>query len=85
MTNTEDRPLTRDLTPGKGSQERQGPPARAIGFLRAVLLSEYFILYLTITYFIVVAGFFPDLATARNISNQIANIWPLLNGCKKIR
>lgn len=78
MTNTEDRPLIRDLTPGKGSQERKGPPARAVGFLRAVLLSEYFILYLTITYFIVVAGFFPDLATARNISNQIANIWPLL-------
>ena len=78
MTNTEDRPLTRDLTPGKGSQERLGPLARTVGFLRGVLLSEYFILYLTITYFIVVAGFFPDLATARNISNQIANIWPLL-------
>jgi ribose/xylose/arabinose/galactoside ABC-type transport system permease subunit len=78
VTDKEEPALTRDLTLGSGSRERKGPVARVASFMRSVLLSEYFILYLTITYFIVVAGFFPDLATARNISNQIANIWPLL-------
>ncbi len=57
--------------------EPQTRRAGAVRFLRSILLSEYFILYLTIGYFVLVAGFFPDLASARNISNQIANIWPL--------
>ena len=51
---------------------------RAAAFLRRLLLSEYFVLYLTIVLFILLAAYFPDLATARNISNQISNIWPLL-------
>lgn len=53
-------------------------PLAGVGsVLRGILVSEYFILYLTIAYFIVVAAFFPDLASPRNISNQVANIWPL--------
>ncbi len=44
---------------------------------RRLLLSEYFILYLTIANFLILAVFFPDLITARNLSNQLANVWPL--------
>ena len=46
--------------------------------LRRLLLSEYFVLYLTIAYFAAVAVFFPALAQPRNISNQLSNVWPLL-------
>ena len=47
------------------------------GLVRRVLASEYFILYLTVVYFIAIAVFVPDLVTARNISNQLSNVWPL--------
>ncbi len=46
--------------------------------LRRMLLSEYFVLYLTITYFAITALFFPALVEPRNISNQLSNVWPLL-------
>ena len=46
--------------------------------LRRLLLSEYFVLYLTIAYFAAVAVFFPALAQPRNIANQLSNVWPLL-------
>ncbi|MBA3872554.1 MAG: ABC transporter permease [Anaerolineae bacterium] len=48
------------------------------GFFRRALLSEYFILYLTITYFIILSIFFPTLADPKNLSNQLSNVWPLL-------
>lgn len=51
-------------------------PATAL--LRRLLLSEYFVLYLTLAYFAVVAIFFPALLEPRNISNQLSNVWPLL-------
>ena len=56
------------------------PPALAgvTGLARRLLLSEYFILYLTVAYFVVMAIFFPDLASPRNLSNQLSNVWPLL-------
>jgi ribose/xylose/arabinose/galactoside ABC-type transport system permease subunit len=47
-------------------------------WIRALLLTEYFVLYLTIAYFGVVAIFFPALLEPRNISNQLSNAWPLL-------
>src|SRR5260221_4237582 len=47
-------------------------------FFRGLLISEYFILYLTIAYFLAMAVFFPDLVSPRNISNQLSNVWPLL-------
>ena len=74
-----DGPLpNRSFALGAADRQKQPPFARIAGFARRLLLSEYFILYLTITYFIVMAGFFPDLATARNLSNQLSNVWPLL-------
>ena len=48
------------------------------GLPRRLLLSEYFVLYLTAAYFAVAALFFPALLEPRNISNQLSNVWPLL-------
>lgn len=45
---------------------------------RRILLSEYFVLYLSLTYFLGVSIFFPTLLNPGNLSNQIANFWPLL-------
>ncbi len=54
-------------------------PLYVIGtFLRRLLLSEYFVLYLSLTYFIIISAFFPTLADPKNISNQLSNVWPLL-------
>lgn len=78
MANDEGPVLNRTLSPELTRRDNKTSLARAAGFMRSVLLSEYFILYLTLTYFVVMAGFFPDLATARNISNQLSNCWPLL-------
>jgi ribose/xylose/arabinose/galactoside ABC-type transport system permease subunit len=49
-----------------------------ITFLRRLLLSENFVLYLSITYFIILSIFIPSLAEPRNLSNQLLNVWPLL-------
>ena len=60
------------------------PPARLEAsaspkpFLQRMLLSEYFVLYLTGACFTVAALFFPALLDPRNISNQLSNVWPLL-------
>lgn len=65
--------------PTAASFTRQGvaqPSVKAL--LRRLLLSEYFVLYLTLGYFAVVAIFFPALVEPRNISNQLSNVWPLL-------
>ncbi|MEQ1955436.1 ABC transporter permease [Mesorhizobium sp. CN2-181] len=45
---------------------------------RRILLSEYFVLYLTAVCFAIAALFFPALLDPRNISNQFSNVWPLL-------
>jgi ribose/xylose/arabinose/galactoside ABC-type transport system permease subunit len=42
-----------------------------------VLLSGNFILYLSITYFIILSIFIPSLAS-RSLTNQLSNVWPLL-------
>ncbi|MFQ3647388.1 MAG: ABC transporter permease [Anaerolineae bacterium] len=55
-----------------------------LGWLRRLLLSEYFVLYLTITMFVSAAIIFPQIGLAAtlglptNISNQFLNMWPLL-------
>ncbi|MDX1991208.1 MAG: ABC transporter permease [bacterium] len=56
----------------------------AAAFLRRLLISDYFILYLTIVMFVGAAIIFPRIGLARtlglptNISNQFLNMWPLL-------
>jgi ribose/xylose/arabinose/galactoside ABC-type transport system permease subunit len=47
------------------------------GWLARLLRSEYFVLYLTLGYFLGVATFFPALVEPRNLSNQLSNVWPL--------
>ena len=54
------------------------PSGWMLPFLRRLLLSEYFMLYLTVVYFLAVAMFFPSLVEPRNLSNQLSNVWPLL-------
>jgi ribose/xylose/arabinose/galactoside ABC-type transport system permease subunit len=70
-------PVTGRAFEGRGRAERV-PPAGPLRLLRRLLVSEYFILYLTIAYFLAMAVFIPDLVTPRNISNQLSNVWPLL-------
>ncbi len=47
-------------------------------FAQSFLLSDYFVLYLTLIFFVTAAVFFPTLGTPGNISNQLQNMWPLL-------
>lgn len=57
---------------------QRNAPIPVTALLRRLLLSEYFVLYLTLAYFALVAIFFPALVEPRNISNQLSNVWPLL-------
>jgi len=45
--------------------------------LRRVLLSDSFVLFLAVAYFLVLWVFVPRLGSARNLSNLSSNIWPL--------
>jgi len=47
-------------------------------FVRRVLLSDSFVLFLTLAYFLVLWIFLPRLGSARNLSNLSSNVWPLL-------
>ena len=51
---------------------------RAISFGKRVLMSEYLILYLCIAMFVGLYILSPTVATPRNISNLLSNMWPLL-------
>lgn len=50
----------------------------ATQMIRKLLLSDYFVLYLTLILFMSAAVFFPTLGTPGNIANQLQNMWPLL-------
>jgi ribose/xylose/arabinose/galactoside ABC-type transport system permease subunit len=52
--------------------------ARAQQALRRLLLSEYFVLYLSIIYFLVLWPFIPRIASPQNLGNIFSNMWPLL-------
>ncbi|NDJ61835.1 MAG: ABC transporter permease [Chloroflexi bacterium] len=47
-------------------------------FVRRLLLSEYFILYLMIVYFIILVPLLPTLSRPQNLANLLSNTWPLL-------
>jgi ribose/xylose/arabinose/galactoside ABC-type transport system permease subunit len=51
---------------------------RAISFGKRILMSEYLILYLCIAMFVGLYLVSPTVATPRNISNLLSNMWPLL-------
>lgn len=46
--------------------------------LRRIFLSEYFVLYLSAAYFLVLTPFVTDLATSRNLGALLSNTAPLL-------
>jgi len=52
--------------------------AGAVGLLTRLFLSEYFVLLLTVVYFLIVWIFVPWLGNTRNLSNILSNTWPLL-------
>lgn len=43
-----------------------------------LLLSEYFVLYLSIAYLLLLVPFVPLLVTPANLGNMLSNMWPLL-------
>lgn len=45
---------------------------------RRLLFSEYFVLYLSIAYFLILWPFVPLLGTPANLGNILSNMWPLL-------
>jgi ribose/xylose/arabinose/galactoside ABC-type transport system permease subunit len=47
-------------------------------WLRRLLLSEYFVLYLSIFYFLLLLPFVPRIASPQNLANIFSNMWPLL-------
>src|SRR4051794_10443946 len=49
-----------------------------VTLLLRLFVSENFVLYLSITYFLILSLFIPSLAQPRNLSNQLSNVWPLL-------
>ena len=55
-----------------------GPGIDLGGRVRRVLLSDYFVLYLSIAYLLVLVPFLPTLSTPGNLTNLMSNMWPLL-------
>lgn len=47
-------------------------------FATNILLSDYFVLYLSIAFFLIVWAFIPAMGGPRNIENILSNMWPLL-------
>jgi ribose/xylose/arabinose/galactoside ABC-type transport system permease subunit len=69
---------TEHQTISQGEPQKRTLAASLVSFLRRIFLSENFILYLSIIYFIILSIFIPSLAEPRNLSNQLLNVWPLL-------
>ncbi|NJR13189.1 MAG: ABC transporter permease [Phyllobacteriaceae bacterium] len=74
MSPTQHKP--NPATAGTASNAGLAMSAKARFF--RLLSSEYFILYVTIAYVIVLASFIPSLLSPQNIVNILSNTWPLL-------
>lgn len=61
-----------------GGAAEPGAWERPRHFLRKVLLSQYFVLYLSVIYFLVLVPFVPRIASPQNLGNIFSNMWPLL-------
>jgi len=72
--------------PEKGSsavQEARMPQGRLplspqVNVAKRILMSEYFVLYLTILYILILTPIIPRLWHPMNIRNILSNMWPLL-------
>ncbi|MCX7841999.1 MAG: ABC transporter permease [Clostridia bacterium] len=49
--------------------------------IKRIMVSEYFVLYLSILWFIVMLPVIPNIASSRNLNNIFDFIWPLLAVC----
>jgi ribose/xylose/arabinose/galactoside ABC-type transport system permease subunit len=65
-------------TARSGGAAEPGAWERPRHFLRKVLLSQYFVLYLSVIYFLVLVPFVPRIASPQNLGNIFSNMWPLL-------
>ena len=63
---------------GRGQPVSPSQGSRLRRFLRHLLLSEYFVLYLSVVYFLVLLPFIPRMASPQNLGNVFSNMWPLL-------
>lgn len=43
-----------------------------------IVLSDHFVLVLTVVYFLLIWSIYPHMAARRNIANLFSNVWPLL-------
>jgi ribose transport system permease protein len=43
-----------------------------------IVLSDHFVLVLTVLYFLLVSAIYPHMAGLRNLGNLFSNVWPLL-------
>ena len=69
LTPRPDFPLRR--RPHRPRHPRPPPPG-------AWCLSDYFVLYLSLAYFLALVPFLPTLSTPGNLTNLMSNMWPLL-------
>ncbi|MGE5295839.1 MAG: hypothetical protein ACM3VT_13515, partial [Solirubrobacterales bacterium] len=58
--------------------DRQKVQGIARGLVRHGLLSENFVLYLSVVFFAGLYLFMPFIASGRNLANISSNLWPLL-------
>jgi ribose/xylose/arabinose/galactoside ABC-type transport system permease subunit len=71
MSDTSARPVA----PARG----RAPPARHLKDRAAdMVLSDYFVLYMSLAYVAVLAPFLPTLLAPGNVVNVLSNMWPLL-------
>ncbi len=65
-------------TTGAEGRQRPSLPARARRWAGDLLLSDHFVLWLSLGYFLVLVPFLPTLTNPANLSNVLSNMWPLL-------
>ncbi len=56
-------------------------PSASSGLARRasdLFLSDYFVLFLSLAYFLLLVPFLPTLSTPANLANLLSNMWPLL-------
>lgn len=70
--------LPSDALPAAGAAQRLAAPASLSRRAGALFLSDYFVLYLSLAYFLALAPFLPTLSTPGNLANLLSNMWPLL-------
>ncbi|WP_309086495.1 ABC transporter permease [Chelativorans sp.] len=67
-----------DIVRAEESSGRRGLRGSLARLASRLLLSDYFVFYLTVAYFILLLPFLPTLSNPANLSNILSNTWPLL-------